>query len=221
MASVLDRRLNDAARAGDVAGLADALLAGADPNALVSGWTPLQRAALGDHVVAIAALLAAGARVDDADSRGTTPLLYAAYTANTATVDALLAAGADVHRADNNGDTALHWASQKGRLDAPRLLLDAGARTGMRNKEGKRPIDVVRAPPLARSMRLRVRVTMLRRHVAVRRRACTARSPLCPPSARCSPPPPPGPAGAPWRLPATAWSGSGKRKRGRLAVVDA
>jgi ankyrin repeat protein len=148
-----NERLRDAAEEGDVAGIADALLAGADPNAFegTDDWTPLLSAADICQVAAIAALLAAGARVDGTTRSGSTPLMQAAVAGQTAAVNALLAAGADVQRADTLGQTALHWASEAGRLHAARLLLDAGARTDVRNKHGKRPIDEVRAQ-LARSL---------------------------------------------------------------------
>jgi hypothetical protein len=221
MASSANERLRDAARDGDLAGIAAALLAGADPNAFegTAAWTPLLRAANKGHVAAIAALLAAGARVDGVNSNGTAPHMSAAWNGNIAAIDVLLAAGADVNHANVHGDTAVHLASMRGHADAARVLVEAGARADVRSNNGKQPVDVVRAP-LARSMRLRVRVTMLRRHVAVRRRASTATSPPSPPCVHCWPTPPPGPAAAPWLSPATGWSGSGRRKRGRLAVVD-
>jgi uncharacterized protein len=149
MESDADDNLSDAAYRGDVAGIAAALLAGADPNAFegTDDWTPLLWAADNGHVAAIAALLAAGARVDGVDSSvGNTPLMLAAWDGRTPAIDALLAAGADVHRANQYGYTALRFASLYGRLDAARVLLDAGARTDVRDKEGKRPVDMVRVP---------------------------------------------------------------------------
>jgi ankyrin repeat protein len=131
-----------------VAGIRTALLAGANPNAFegTDGWTPLQWAALHGRVAAIAALLAAGARVDGPDYNGTTALMRAALSDHTAAVAALLAAGADVHRATTSGHTALHTASTCGHLDAARLLLRAGARADVCTKNGRRPIDEARAP---------------------------------------------------------------------------
>jgi hypothetical protein len=152
MASRANERLCRAAGRGDVAGIAAALLAGANPNAFEGtiDMTPLQEAASSGHVIAIAALVAAGARVDTANSFGITPLMYAAASDRTAAIDALLTAGADVHRANNDDNTALHWASMDGHLDAARVLLEAGARTDVRDEEGQRPIDEVGAP--ARSL---------------------------------------------------------------------
>jgi hypothetical protein len=150
MASEPNERLCSAARRGDVAGIAAALLAGADPNAFDGfGETPLHYAAGGGYVGAIAALLAAGARVNGATRDGTTPLMNAAFNGGIAAIDALLAAGADVHRANNKGYTALHRASYKGHLGVARVLVEAGAQTDVRNKHGERAIDIVRADSLA------------------------------------------------------------------------
>jgi ankyrin repeat protein len=147
MASELDERLWRAAKDADVAGIAAALLAGVDPDAFEGSqvWTPLQWAAYNGHVAAIAALLAAGARVDGTDCHGTTPLMLAASHSRTVAIDALLAAGADIQHANKVGFTALHHASMWGHLDAARVLVDAGARTDAVTIDGNRPIDMVRA----------------------------------------------------------------------------
>jgi ankyrin repeat protein len=160
-------KLRDVAQRGDVAEIERQIAAGADPNAFegTSGWTPLQRAAQGGHVAAIAALLMAGAHVDGVDSGGRTPLMYATEHGHAAAIDALVAAGADVHRANHNGNTALHWASRSSQPDAARILLEAGTRTDARNKSGKRPIDVVR--DLTRSLARCGCVIMSRRCAAV------------------------------------------------------
>jgi uncharacterized protein len=141
-----DRELAHAAMRGDVAEIERLVAAGADPSALVDDWTPLHRAAQRRGIDAVAALLAAGARVDGANRNSHTPLMFAAVKDHTATVNALLAAGADVHHADRDGFTSLHGASIWGHADAARALLDAGARTDARRTDGKRPIDVVRVP---------------------------------------------------------------------------
>jgi ankyrin repeat protein len=169
MSSANDK-LCDAAKEGDVAEMERQIAAGADPNAFegTGDYTPLQRAAQGGHVAAIAALLKAGARVDGADSAGYTPLMSATVGGQTGAIDALVAAGADVHHARNSGETALHDASMNGRLDTARALLEAGARADVCNRWGKRPIDQVCAL-FARSLQLRDGVTPMRRRVAMRR----------------------------------------------------
>jgi ankyrin repeat protein len=144
-ASDLDRQLVDAVWRGDEPEIGSSIAAGANPNALVRNWTPLQRAAANGHVAAIVALLAAGARLNDADAHGISPLIHAVQWGHTAAMAALLAAGADVHRAATNGVTALHWASRHGHLEIARGLVAAGARTDVRNKDGKRPGDEVGA----------------------------------------------------------------------------
>jgi hypothetical protein len=215
--SSADYELCRAAESGNVAEIERLIAAGADANAVTldyfGAWTPLQKAAKNGHLPAIAALLAAGARVDGASKYGSTPLMVAARYGQTAAIDALLAAGADVHHAGTDGDTALHWASRHGHLDATRMLLEPGAKADVRNKEGKRPIDVVRAP-LAHLLRLRDRITPLHRRVTMRRCAWDGAppSPRRLPSAPCSPPLPPGPAAGPSRSPATGWSGRGRRE---------
>jgi ankyrin repeat protein len=159
-----DDNLRNAAMHGDVVEIERLITAGANPNAFEgTDWsTPLQWAAANDHIAAIAALLRAGASVNGKDSFGNTPLMWAARDNRTVAVETLVAAGADMHHVDRNGDTALHWASVWGHLDAPRVLLEAGARTDVRNKRGKRPIDMVRAL-LARSLWLHDRIVPLRR----------------------------------------------------------
>jgi hypothetical protein len=203
MASTANKRVLDAAERGDVAGIADALVEGADPNAFegTDDWTPLQSTACHSHIPAIHVLLAAGARVDGVDSNDITPLMYAAVNDRTAAVDALLAAGAGVNHADVFGDTALHRASMRGNLGAARVLVDAGARTDMRNvqhklpidevcaslacssPDGQRPINGVCASPRCPGAGVR----WMRIHVTRTRHVCAAdsRCPLVPPPPRC------------------------------------
>jgi ankyrin repeat protein len=158
MASQAQALLANAASRGDVAGMAAALLAGADPNARMWGSTLLIEAASQGCVTTITALLNAGADVDGEDTIGNTALMLAACDGDTASVAALLAAGADVHRAGVGGTTALLRASINGRLDAARMLVEAGARTDVRDNFGYRPIDLVCAQ-LCRPWRLRDRIT--------------------------------------------------------------
>jgi ankyrin repeat protein len=212
MSSANDR-LVDAADRGDVPEIERQLAAGADPNAFegTDNWTPLQMAADGGRLAVVVALLKAGAHVDGAKSDGWTPLMFATDNGHTATIDALLAAGADVQHTDSHGNAVLHRASVHGQLNAARMVLQAGARTEVRNGEGKRPVDLVRAP-LARWKRLRDCLTPLYRRTAMRRCAHTPRAvSTSPPCARCSHPQPPGPAAAPWPWPATGCGGSRMR----------
>jgi hypothetical protein len=216
--SSANNKLCDAAERGDVAEIERQIAAGADANAFegMGRYTPLQWAAYYGHVAAMAALLAAGARVDSADSCGTTPLIWAAYSGHTVAIDALLAAGADVHHVTVDSDTALHYALMEGRLDAARVLLEAGAWTDVRNRRGERPTDVRRAPlSRTRSLRLRGGIKPLCHHVAVRRCASgPAMIRRLAPCRRCLRPQRPGPAAVPSPSPAMRKCGSGRRSGG-------
>lgn len=89
--------VDTAIRAGDVATLADALAAGADPNA----------------------------RQDE--GLNATVLMLAASNPDPAMVDLLLAAGAEVNTPDLMGDPAINWAAYYGHDRVVARLLDAGA----------------------------------------------------------------------------------------------
>ena len=71
-----DRALLAAAKIGDAGGVVVNLEASADINAVDgNGWTALTYAIRGDHVDAIEALTAAGARTDTVDKWGRTPMM--------------------------------------------------------------------------------------------------------------------------------------------------
>jgi ankyrin repeat protein len=173
MSSANDK-LRDAAGRDNVAEIERQIAAGADPNAFEGRFllTPLQLAAINGHIAAIAVLLKAGAHIDGADSGGETPLMGASADGRAAAIDALVAAGADVHRVRIDGHTALHVAAANGKLDAARVLLEAGARADICNKEGDRPINVVRcaAGSLVAAARSRHAAAPPRGHAQV----CTA-----------------------------------------------
>jgi uncharacterized protein len=145
--ALMDGKLCLAAERGDVAAIEWLTAAGADPNANegTEYMTPLQLAAYHGHVAAIGTLLKAGACNAAARGDGFTALMAAAVHGDPRLVTVLLAAGADAHYANQSQDTALHWAVRYGRLDTASMLLDAGARVDVRDKSGKRPVDVVRA----------------------------------------------------------------------------
>jgi len=107
------------------------LAAGALPDAVVSGNTPLMLAAKVGNVAVVEALLEAGAHVDNAalNSERRTPLMVAITSDKAEAVGVLLARGASVTRRDHRGLTALdHAAATDGRLGGERyaLLVSAG-----------------------------------------------------------------------------------------------
>jgi len=135
-----------AACTGDLAALMVAMAEGADLNGCwaTGGWTPLMVAAAMGHTPVVAALIAAGARVDAADDEGTSAVFAAAGGGHADTLTVLAAAGADVTWARADGDTALHAAARCGAVAAARALLALGARRDAANRDGHVPADVVR-----------------------------------------------------------------------------
>src|SRR5262249_23726217 len=72
--------------------------------------TPLLFAARAGDIKSADLLLAAGAKIEDADGDHNTPLVVASEVGNVPMVDFLLQKGANVN-ADGGGFTALHWAA--------------------------------------------------------------------------------------------------------------
>ena len=98
--------------------------------AWLKNHTPLAIASHTGHLDVIAALLAAGADVNDGlKSWGMTPLHHASFRGHLDVVVALLAAGADVNIIDSyeRNRTPLHDAIWGGHLDVVVALLAAGA----------------------------------------------------------------------------------------------
>lgn len=110
------------------------------------GHSALHFAALaGDSSVeALAALLAAGAKVDAvvgaAEHRGATPLHLACSQGANACVDALLRAGASATHALPDGAQPVHTAGKGGTPRTLRLLMGAGAEVGSVDGSGWTPL---------------------------------------------------------------------------------
>jgi uncharacterized protein len=126
---------------------------------LTTGATPLLRAAKALDAPAIAALLAKGADITLANSRGMTPLMAAA---GLGSVDAdtrgfylsddtqlrsieslklLINAGGDVNAKDSRGLTPLHEAARWGWNDVVQFLVASGADLTAKDNRGNTPID--------------------------------------------------------------------------------
>jgi ankyrin len=126
---------------------------------LTTGTTPLLRAAKALDAPAIAALLAKGADITLANSRGITPIMAAA---GLGSVDAdtrgfylsedtqqrsidsltlLIKAGGDVNSKDARGLTPLHEASRWGWNDVVQFLVASGADLSAKDNRGNTPID--------------------------------------------------------------------------------
>ena len=126
---------------------------------LTTGATPLLRAAKALDAPAIAALLAKGADISLANSRGMTPIMVAA---GLGSVDAdtrgfylsedtqqrsieslklLIKAGGDINSKDSRGLTALHEAARWGWNDVVQFLVESGADLNAKDNRGNTPID--------------------------------------------------------------------------------
>jgi uncharacterized protein len=126
---------------------------------LTTGATPLLRAAKALDAPAIAALLAKGADISLANSRGITPIMAAA---GLGSVDAdtrgfylsddtqqrsieslklLIKAGGDINSNDSRGLTPLHEAARWGWNDVVQFLVANGADLNAKDNRGNTPID--------------------------------------------------------------------------------
>jgi ankyrin repeat protein len=93
------------------------------------GMTPLHIAAVKNNIVAVNALLAAGADPDDGGIYGMSALMMACHggTCSLDVVSALIAAGADVNHVGSSYLSAMSLAISQNRTDVVSALIDAGA----------------------------------------------------------------------------------------------
>jgi uncharacterized protein len=123
----------------------------ADPT-LVTGATPLMRAATGGDVEVVKLLLDAGAVVDLPTEEATTPLMAAVSAAGTrgknkteeqalACVELLHAAGANVNASDRHGLTAAHSAAFRGWDRVVKTLAGYGANLDAKESDKLTPLD--------------------------------------------------------------------------------
>jgi len=130
-----NKKLLDAAEAGDTAEVQSLLRDGANANAKGDyGNTALMGAAVRGHTETARALLEKGADVNAKGNTGRTALMEAALEGYTDTVRTLLEKGADVNAKDNMGWTPLFWAAFSRRTDTVRALLEKGADVNAKNK---------------------------------------------------------------------------------------
>ncbi|WKY07141.1 hypothetical protein Q1695_006950 [Nippostrongylus brasiliensis] len=131
-----------AASIGDV-NVIQALLANKklDPSEKnLSEWTPLLYAAYLGHHNVCSALIEAGAKTDDCNTKGQTPLMMAASCGNLQVVRLLIEQGASVNRADSRDRQALHYASSCSQNVVAETLLQAGADPNAPDADGSTPL---------------------------------------------------------------------------------
>eukprot|EP01036_Dinobryon_divergens_P031629 gene31629-41062_t len=141
--------LYDASKGGNLSKVIAALDAGADVN-----WknddqndcTSLFVAAKNNHSEVVIHLLEKGGNPNLSSTNGNSPLHAATYEGHRSVMVPLLERGADPNLVEKKyGETTLHWAAEKGHRDIAALLIERGADRNIKNKAGKKPIDVARA----------------------------------------------------------------------------
>ncbi len=113
------------------------------------GVTPLIAAARAGHADVVGVLLAAGAKVNVADTRGRTPLMAAVDAGDEESARLLLARDADVHAVDGAGRTALDIARQQSRWDLVGMISTRAERLPMETTTARLSPDAGRAAPEA------------------------------------------------------------------------
>ncbi|KAL4716026.1 hypothetical protein ACJJTC_002791 [Scirpophaga incertulas] len=112
------------------------------------GYTPLHRAAYGNHILAIASLLKAGANINLKTELGWTPLHSACNWNNYEAVARLLAAGADSYAVSDGEQTPLHLAAAVSHSKSTLLILllreDSTEIANKCNNSGETPIQLAR-----------------------------------------------------------------------------
>ena len=136
--------LVSAAQQGDLVRVKEDLAHKAMPDARNSaGVTALMLAATEGQGPIVAALLAAGAKVNATDRDGGTALIWAARGTGpsaSAIISDLLAAGADVHARDATGRTPLSEAAMFGKPVVVPLLVKAGENVNQVVINGNTPL---------------------------------------------------------------------------------
>lgn len=123
-----DRRVVDAAKAGDRVAIIRLINQKADVNAPEpDGTTALSWAVRQGDIEIADRLLRAGANAKTANRYGVTPLYLAALNGDADVILKLLKAGAGANDAVTEGETALMTAARSGHLEAVKVLLEAGA----------------------------------------------------------------------------------------------
>lgn len=125
---------------GDLTGVKQALLDGANPNfKQKKNWTMLTNSVNFGFPDITVALLEAGAKVDTKGFEQTA-LIRAAYHERPDMIDILVGAGADVNAVDEDGWTALITAVNWGNKEIVCQLLKAGANVDISDNEGWTPL---------------------------------------------------------------------------------
>lgn len=106
------------------------------------GETPLHWAAQMGRLRIAAFLVKRGAQVSALNKYRQQPIHMAVWSPKVLVF--LIKKGADPNARDVDRLTPLHWAAWLGRTLSAKLLLKYGARTGLKDAEGRTPLDLAR-----------------------------------------------------------------------------
>ena len=138
-----------------------------------AGATPLYRATRATDLPTIKALVDRGANPAQPARDGSTPLMVAAGFGQRAAADddeftdlgpradpldaikLFVEKGADVNAVNNTGNSALHYAAQNGNERMVEYLMGKGAKTDIKNKQGRTPVELAKG----RASEIFIRIT--------------------------------------------------------------
>lgn len=144
-----DEQLFKAVKAGEVAGIQEALDAGADVNArrnrertpLHDAASPAHAVSAADSITVVELLIVCGANVNARDAYQGTPLHRAAHLPGYVRIaELLIKHGADVNAKDEKHVTPLHNAAADDLDKVVRLLIAHGADVGAIDNDGWTPL---------------------------------------------------------------------------------
>lgn len=147
--------LFEAAKAGDIRGVSQALAAGADINAKDNeGYTALMEAGDNNHADIAKLLLERGANPNVECALGLTALMGAAMNNGSEVVDLLLGHGAEINARSKYGSTALMYAAFSNASAAAKALLERGAEIHETDNSGKTALDYANTSQMQELLRL-------------------------------------------------------------------
>lgn len=117
------------------------------------GHTPLMRAAARGDLDLVKYFLSKGALAEHSNRAGQTALHKAAEKGNLSVIKLLIKHGVRVNIMDKNDNIALHYAAKENHEKVVRYLVKKGSAVVAQNKDGKRPVDLIRNTGTAKFLR--------------------------------------------------------------------
>lgn len=139
-----------------------ALIGEADPNYLsFTGERPLVVAAHYGSTEIVEELLRYGANPELADAKGELAIFKAIEHNNLGTVKTILNKTKNINILNQNKETALIYSLKKSNQTISNILIKKGINIKLKDKDGRRPIEIARAKGLSKSLDLLIDVTKI------------------------------------------------------------